>query len=522
MVRDNSEQTRGEASKIPTTLSRRDLTRTIGAGVFATMLFGGFEDLPSMTGTVSGMNPESSWRPDYHFSPGGWMNDPNGLVYQNGVYHLFYQAGEWPRRWDHATSTDLVNWTEHGTKIPATSSISPFSGGAVIDENNTTGFGEDAIVCMYTGHHIESGVEDQRIAYSTDNGQTVHKYEGNPVIPSDVGAFRDPNPLWYDADESWRMVVGRIEGIEGRPAGTEIYSSDNLIDWTYESTYRSGGGQWECPDLFELPVEGSAETRWVLTVSPVETRTVEYHVGHFDGNEFTAEKVVTADYGNDFYATQKWSNPPEERGQNISWMNNWNYAMNIPDGWQESMSVPRTTMLTDVEGDIEVRQHPADEMTETRRETIAEIDSGTITSSNDPLKGKDVTGRTLELIATIDPHSADRIGICVRKGDDQESVIAHDAVDEKLRFDRTNAGEFFSDDYYGETAAPMEPLDDGTIKLRVLVDRCSVEIFANEGRRAMTNLVFPYSDSTGVSLFAEGGAAKIEHFVVYELDAEGP
>jgi fructan beta-fructosidase len=521
MGRDNSEQTGGETLKKP--VSRRDLTRTIGGGVFTTLLFGGGGDLLSMTGTVSGAKPESQslqqWRPDYHFSPdSGWMNDPNGLVYQNGVYHLFYQAGEWPRRWDHATSTDLVNWTEHGTKIPATTSISPFSGGAVIDENNTTGFGTDALVCMYTGHHIESGVEDQRIAYSTDNGQTVHKYDGNPVIPSDVGDFRDPNPLWYEPDNSWRMVVGRISPSEGRPAGTEIYSSENLLDWTYESTYKSGDEAWECPDLFKLPVEGSAEMRWVLTVSPVETRTVEYHVGHFDGTEFTADEVVTADDGYDLYATQRWSNSPEDRGLNISWMNNWNYAMDTIVGWQEAMTIPRTTMLKEVEDSIEVRQYPADELTETRTETIAEMDSGTIAPSNNPLKRTDVTGRTLELVTTIDPHSADQVGIRVREGDDQESVIVYDAVTKELRFDRTNSGKVFHDDYYGTTSVPLEPLDDDTITLRVLVERCSVEIFANEGRQTMTNLVFPDWDSTDVSLFAEGGAAKIDHLIAYDLE----
>lgn len=504
-------------------LSRRCLSRAMGGGALATALFGGVDGLPSVTGTATATDSTMRrWRPEYHFTPSrGWMNDPNGLVYHEGVYHLFYQAGEWPRRWDHATSTDLVNWTERGTKIPATSTISPFSGGAVVDEHDTAGFGADALVCMYTGHHVESGVEDQRITYSTDNGRTVRKYEGNPVIPSDVGAFRDPNPFWYEPDESWRMVVGRIEATADRPAGAEIYSSDTLVDWTYENTYESGGERWECPDLYELPVEGSDETRWLLTVSPVETRTVEHHIRRFDGTEFTPETVVTADYGNDFYATQTWSNAPEERGLHIAWMNNWNYAMDTPDnGWQGAMTVPRTITLADADGDVEIRQSPADEMTELREETIAEVDSGTIAPSNDPLEGTSVAGRTLELVATVDPHSADRVGFRVREGTDQESVLVYDAVEEKLRFDRTNAGEFFRDGFYGVTSAPLASRDDGTIKLRVLIDRCSVEIFANEGRRTMTNLVYPDRDSTGVSAFTEGGTAKIEQLVAYDLAAE--
>jgi len=514
-------QKRSDRSEPQSALSRRELTKSIGAGAFAALVGG----LPSMAGATpaSEANPESDpWRPEYHFTPSeGWMNDPNGLVYQDGVYHLFYQAGEWPRRWDHATSTDLINWTEHGTKIPATDTISPFSGGAVVDHNNTAGFGEDALVCMYTGHHIDTAIEDQRIAYSTDNGETVTKYEENPVIPSDVGDFRDPKPFWYEPAESWRMAVGRVSAAEGRPAGVEIYSSDDLVDWTYESTYEADGESWECPSLFELPVAGSDETKWVVAVSPIEIRSVEYHIGHFDGTEFVAEDVVRADYGYDFYAFQSWSNTPEERGLNIVWMNNWNYAMDTPDpGWQGAMTVPRTITLEDVGDGVQVRQHPADELSQTRQATLTELDSETVSPGRDPLGREDLSGRTLELVTTIDPHSADQVGLRVREGEDEESVITYDAVNEELRFDRTNAGEFFEEGYYGESAAPLEPLDGGTIELQVFVDRCSVEIFANDGRRTMSHLVFPDWESTGVSLFAERGAAKVEELRAYDLAVE--
>ncbi|WP_233204071.1 glycoside hydrolase family 32 protein [Halegenticoccus soli] len=491
----------------------------MGTGALAAVSLGGVTDLPSVSKAVSATDSVSDqWRPEYHFSPAeGWMNDPNGLVYHDGVYHLFYQAGETRRRWDHATSTDLITWTEHGTKIPATSSIQAFSGGAVIDHENTAGFGEDALLCMYTGHH-DDGTEDQRIAYSTDNGETVHKYDGNPVIPSDVGDFRDPNPFWYDPDESWRMVVSRVQSTDGRPAGIEIYSSENFVDWAYESTYRSGVEGWECPSLIELPVEGANDTRWVLPVSPMEPRSVEFHVGHFTGTDFIAENIVRADYGYDFYATQCWGNTPTERGLNIAWMNNWEYAMEGPNpGWRGAMTVPRTVTLKDRGETTDVRQHPADEITATRTKTLVELDSEIITPSKDPLAKQEVEGRTVELIGTIDPLSSDRVGLRVRQGDTQESVISYDVVEEVLHFDRTNAGEFFDAGYYGTSSMPMEPLDDGTIALRVLIDRCSVEVFANNGRRTMTNLVYPDWNSTGISLFAEEGAAKVEHLIAYEL-----
>ena len=527
MTRDNPEQMGEETSKEHLKLSRRNLSRAVGAGTFATTVLGGLDNFPSMARTASATSAESqAWRPQYHFSPAdGWMNDPNGLVYQKGVYHLFYQAGENSRRWDHAVSRDLVNWHERGTKISDTPKIQAFSGGGVIDEHNTAGFGKNALVVLYTGHH-DNGIEDQRLAYSTNNGRTLQKYAGNPIIPSDVGSFRDPNPLWYEPDENWRMVVSRVKATDERPAGIEIYSSENLIDWTYESTYGSGGEPWECPNLYKLPVEGSEEIRWVMTVSvpspvPNVGTTVEHHIGHFDGTEFISKEVVLADYGYDFYATQKWSNTPEDRGLNISWMSDWAYAMDLPpNGWKGAMTVPRTISLAD--GGQEVRQAPAEEITETRKGVMAELGSETVGPSNDPLKGKGVAGRTLELITTINPGSADQVGLRVREGKEQESVIVYDAVNKELRFDRTNSGVFFGENHYGETSAPMELLDDGTVKLRVLVDRSSVEIFANEGRRTMTNRVYPDWNSTGVSLFAEGGCAEIQHLVAYDLIAETP
>lgn len=271
------------------------------------------------------------------------------------------------------------------------------------------------------------------------------------------------------------MVVSRVAATEDRPAGIEIYSSEDLVDWTYESTYGSGGEAWECPSLYELPVERSDETRWVMTVSPVEGRTVEHHIGYFDGTEFVSTKVVMADYGYDFYATQTWSNTPENRGLHISWMNNWNYAMNVPtDGWRGAMTVPRTITLVDAGSTIEVRQSPAAEITETREETVAELDSKMITPGRDPLEETDVEGRTLELCMTIDPQSADEVGLRVREEEEQESVIAYDAIDEELRFERSNAGEFFDPGHKDVTTIPLEPLVDGTITLRVLIDRSSV------------------------------------------------
>ncbi|WP_317175862.1 glycoside hydrolase family 32 protein [Halomontanus rarus] len=459
------------------------------------------------------------WRPVYHFTADNeWINDPNGLVYHDGIYHLFYQAGRYRRRWDHATSTDLTDWKLHGTKIADTPSIQAFSGGAVVDHTNTAGFGENALVCMYTGHHND-GTEDQRIAYSTDGGATVTKYDGNPIIESSVGDFRDPKPFWYSPDESWRMVVGRIQGTNDRRPGMEIYSSDDLIDWTYESTYIDADNEkWECPNLIQLPVSESTETKWMTIVSPIENRFVEYHIGHFDGTEFIVEDVIQADHGHDFYATQFWENTPEMRGLNISWMNNWAYAENLSDrGWHGSMTVPRTLELTETETGIEVRQHPVSDVTEEHQKTVVEIPLTTVTSTAGPLLRTDVVGATPEIVTTIELKDADVVGFRLQDGEQCQCAIKYNSCSEKLVFNRMDPDTTFNSEEYGCTSMPVEPRTDGTIQLRILIDQCSVEIFANDGYRSMTNLVHSDLKKTDVGFFAEGGTAKIRDLVVYDL-----
>lgn len=463
------------------------------------------------------MDPDPGrWRPTYHFSPdSGWMNDPTGLIYDDGVYHLFYQAGKDRRRWDHATSTDLLAWTEHGTKIPDTSVVEAFSGGGVIDRNDTAGFGEDILVCMYTGYH-EDGIEDQRVAYSTDGGATLTTYEGNPVIGSETGEFRDPNPFRYGAGRCWKLAVSRSKPAEGRPAGVEFYSSEDLLEWSYESTYRAPNGEeWECPSLFECPVTDTKETRWVLIVSPRDLGAAEYHIGRFDGTAFTAEEVIRADYGFDFYATQCWTNASENGEVTVSWMNNWAYAMEGPDpGWQGVMTIPRTITLVEGGDGIETRQRPVDRAAELRRKRVEERSTETL-APGDPLRTR-TEAPAAEVLVTVAPHAADGISLRVREGPDQETVISYNVGDERLRFDRTNAGAFF-DDAYGTASMPLEPLEDGTIELRVLIDRCSIELFANGGRRTMTNLVYPEPESTGISVVSEGGATMVEEMTVYDL-----
>ncbi|MDS0261372.1 glycoside hydrolase family 32 protein [Haloarcula sp. S1CR25-12] len=458
------------------------------------------------------------FRPAFHFAPTeGWMNDPNGMVYHDGTYHLFYQAGADRRRWDHARSDDLCTWDERGCKVPD-DGVQAFSGGAVVDSDDTAGFGPDSIVAMYSGHHDDER-EDQRVAYSTDGGDTVSMYPDNPVIPSDEGDFRDPNPLWYEADDAWRMVVARVHPAPDRPRGIEIYESPNLTDWTYLDTYESGDQSWECPSLYELPVAGTDERRWVLTVS-VEWDHVEHHVGRFDGESFVADRRVRADHGFDFYGAQTWSNAPEGPGLGLAWMSHWDYAKSLPTTeWTGAQSFPRELALTRTDDGVALRQSPAPALESLRGTTLATVSDESITPDHDPLAAEGVAGLTLELRATVDPGSARQVTLGVRDSADQRTEIVYDAPGERLAVDRSESGAFFHDDHT-VAEGPLPLRADGTITLQVLVDRSSVEVFGNGGCYANTNLVFPDPASDGVSLSATGGEATLVSFEAVELSVD--
>lgn len=484
---------------------------TLGSLLLGTTASGNSKGAMMDTPTAS----EGPFRPVFHFAPSeGWMNDPNGMVYHDGVYHLFYQAGAERRRWDHATSETLVSWEEHGTKIPA-ERRQAYSGGAVVDTEDTAGFGHDALVATYTGHW-DDGVEDQRLAFSSDGGETLVEYENSPVVPSDVGDFRDPNPFWYPPDESWRMVVARVKSTSDRPAGIEIYGSSDLRDWAYLDTYESGGQSWECPSLYRVPVSGTDRHRWILTVS-VDWNHVEHHVGHFDGAAFSVNQRVHADHGFDFYGGQTWANTPERPGLLLSWMNNWEYADQLPDtGWQGAQSIPREVTLVETDGGIELRQHPAEEVTSIRGRKLASLSNERITPDYDPLASSDVAGQTIEIQASIAPGGAEWVELAVRESAPERTKVVYDVSERELIVDRGQSGAFFGPDRYAIETGPL-PLVDGSIELRVLVDRSSIEVFANDGRYTNTNLIFPEPTSTGVSLTTRGGSAELRELTAYEV-----
>jgi fructan beta-fructosidase len=477
-------------------------------------------------------------RPQYHFTPRqNWMNDPNGLVYYDGQYHLFFQHNPYGNTWGnmswgHATSTDLVHWKHQPIAIREEGNEMIFSGSAVVDEKNTSGFGEEGgkapMVAIYTSHYEEGEGfnQAQSLAYSTDSGETWTKYEGNPVLDHETPDFRDPKVFRYK--DKWVMVVALSTEHK-----VQLYESQNLKEWSLMSEFGPAGatgGVWECPDLFELPVDGNPEdTRWVLEVdiNPGAFSGgsgAQYFVGDFDGTTFTEDESVRdegealwVDYGKDFYAAITWNNVPSGRRLWVGWMNNWSYANEIPTSpWRSAQSVPRKLKLRTIDGDPRLVQEPAEEL-EQLRQRHQRVEGLTVGSGEQSLSGEGISGKALELEATLSVSEANRAGFKVRGGESQETVIGYDTESGEVYVDRTDAGkEDFSAAFPARMTAPLR-VEDGEVTLRVLVDWSSVEVFAQNGARILTSRIFPDSESQDVRFFARGGEAELVAMDAWEI-----
>lgn len=459
------------------------------------------------------------------------MNDPNGLVYYDGEYHLFYQHNPddvvWgPMHWGHAVSTDLVHWEHLPIALYPDDIGNIFSGSAVIDWENTAGFGKEAMIAVFTHEH--NNRQMQSLAYSTDKGRTWSKYEGNPVIqpPNNIRNFRDPKVFWYEEEGAgkWVMLVA---------AGNIIlfYNSLDLKTWEpaggFGLGYGATCGVWETPDLMELPVDGGPDTRWLLAVAiggcaPAGGTGVQYFVGDFDGKEFTSENpketVLWADYGADFYAPQGWNEAPHDRHIWAAWMNNWNYAQEIPTStWRGVLTLPRELALKSTPQGIRLIQQPVAE-TESLRGQHMGWENVTIGGENDLLA--EVTGETLEIFAEFEVSQtmdADRLGLRVRTGNDQHTTIGYVPKQKKLFVDRTNSGNVeFNPVFPAIHVADLDPIND-RIRLHVFVDRSSVEVLANDGLVSFTEQIFPDGTSQGIELFTDGGEATLISLDIYQL-----
>lgn len=331
------------------------------------------------------MTNKETFRPVYHHTPAyGWMNDPNGMFYKDGVYHLYFQynpyGSVWGNmHWGHSTSTDLAHWKYEGCAIVPDAWGAIFSGSCVVDHENTAGFGKDAIVAFYTSAKSTpwGDVQAESMAYSLDNGKTFTKYEGNPIVTSTEKDFRDPKVFWYAPGKHWCMILAVGQHME-------IYSSANLKDWKKESEFGAmqgaHGGVWECPDLVELPVEGTREKKWVLICNlnpggPFGGSAAQYFIGSFDGKKFVNEfptQTKWMDWGKDNYATVTWNNAPEGRCVALGWMSNWQYANNVPTRqYRSANTIARDLTIYREGGELYLKSTPSPEIKKARGEKVS-------------------------------------------------------------------------------------------------------------------------------------------------------
>jgi fructan beta-fructosidase len=477
------------------------------------------------------------YRPQFHFSPAAnFMNDPNGLVFYEGEYHLFYQhnpeGNQWGHMsWGHAVSPDLVHWAHRPIALREEDGVMIFSGSAVADLHNTTGFGTEdrpPLVAIYTGHG--PGKQTQNLAYSLDRGQSWTKFAGNPVLDIGSAEFRDPKVFWHGPSDRWIMVT-----VLAQEKKVRLDSSADLKKWTQLSTFGPAGatgGVWECPDLFPLPVEDPRTTKWVLKVD-VNGGAVaggsggQYFVGQFDGTTFTADsgaQPLWVDHGKDFYAAQSWSNIPKSDGRTIwlAWMCNWQYANDLPtDPWRGATTIPRELSLKRTPAGLRLSQAPVSEMRRLRGRHDR-IDGRAVPPGDSSATEPGPSGMTLEILAEFEPGTASAFGLKVRKGRDEETVVGYDVADKTLFVDRSRSGNVqFSPHFAGRHAAPLGA-DGGRVRLHLFVDASSIEVFGNDGDAVITDLIFPAPDSRGLGLYTKGGSAKLVAMDVWELESIWP
>ncbi|MGN7980392.1 glycoside hydrolase family 32 protein [Burkholderia sp. 22313] len=500
----------------------------------------------------AGSTPQ--WRPALHYTPQrNWMNDPNGLVYENGRYHLFYQYNplghDWGNMsWGHATSTDLVHWREQPVALHANATEEIFSGSIVADTHNTSGLGapgQTPLVALYTsvyraGSGHAPGTQAQSLAYSLDHGATWQPYAHNPVLTLDPESkqFRDPKVSWYAPGGYWLMTT-----VVADAQVVKLYRSGDLIHWSFLSDFTlpdvpHAVALWEMPDLVPLPVDDDPRhIKWVMIVnvnpwSIAGGSGAMYFVGDFDGRVFVPDRVAPAgsdpaqfrwvDHGADFYAAGTFSGSPGKRPVAIAWMSNWDYAAKVPTApWRGAATLPRELALKTIGGEPTLVVTPAtafDTWADGRpavHEGDLSVDSGTRALS------AATRGIVQRITVTLAPQHAARAGLIVRSSADGAigTRIVYDAAKHTLTLDRSRSGATdFADTFSREHIVDL-PLDNGRLPLEIVVDRGSVEVFANGGRAVLTDLILAPRDADRVAVFAEHGSATFSGLTVTQLDA---
>ncbi|MGM0874729.1 MAG: GH32 C-terminal domain-containing protein [Bacillota bacterium] len=483
---------------------------------------------------------KEKYRPDYHYTPArGSVSDPNGLVYYEGEYHLFHQDGG---TWAHAVSKDLVHWKRLPIALPWNDYGHVWSGSAIADLNNASGLftnsGGKGLIAYYTSFNPDGPNGNQRIglAYSSDQGRTWNYSKERPIVIENPGKngedpggwdFRDPKVVRDDANNRWVMVLSGGDHIR-------FFTSTNLIDWKHTDNFGYGnyvrGGVWECPDLFELQVDGTDEKKWVLMISTganpmTQGSDAEYFVGHItpEGkfvNDNPEGKVLKTDYGKEFYASMSFSNMPDNRRVMMAWMTNWDYPFAFPTmGWKGELSIPREVRLVSTDEGIRLAQSPIKEL-QSIRSTIFQTQNKIVNPTNASNLLKGLSSGAFEIEAEIEIPSSSQItefGFQVREGADQKTVVGYKTTENRIFVDRAESGETdFSSLFSTLHQAPLK-LDNKRIKMNIFVDDSSIEVFANDGKVVFSDVIFPDPSSRSMNFYTKEGDVKVVSLKVHSL-----
>lgn len=531
----------GRASSTSTTLS--STSTTLSTVVKTT-------EGPTATSTTTAVRPSApvpvDFRPVFHFVPEqNWMNEPNGLIKIGSTWQLFFQHNPtgnfWGNlSWGHATSTDLVSWTHKPVAISSADGIQAFTGTAYLDAENLSGLGSSSnppYLAFYTGYFPDTGVQDQRLAYSLDQGVTWTKYAGNPIIskaqeePHDTTKgleTRDPKVFYHTPSSKWVMILAH-----GGQNKVTFWTSSDALAWTWRSDFNAshipnlpgGINGWEVPDFFELPIKGTSQKKWVMIItpatgSPASGNGVFALTGSFDGAVFTADPVDPSnfwlDYGRDFDGALMWENVPASDGRRIlaSVMNS--YGGHPPSNtWKGMLSFPRTLELQQLNNKFQFLQAPVKEL-EAYRWPVASIANQTL-AAGQTLLG-DVHARTLDIKMSFTPSPGSTLSLAVRKAGSQQTVIKYVQSSGQLSVDRNASGNISYDSAAsGVHTATVQAGANGEVQLRVLVDVCSLEVFGGQGEAVISNLIFPDVSADGVSLEVSGGSVALGSVEVWEV-----
>ncbi len=496
---------------------------------------------------------QDAHRPQFHFSPKEkWMNDPNGMVYYEGEYHLFYQyypdSTVWgPMHWGHAVSPDMVNWEHLPIALYPDKLGYIFSGSAVVDWKNTSGFGKDGqppLIAMFTHHEPEGEKTDakdfqyQSIAYSNDKGRTWTKYEGNPVIPNtnNIRDFRDPKVMWDATHNQWLMVLAAKDRLQFW-GSADLKNWKHLSDWGNQ--YGDRKGVWECPEIFPMQIEGTEETKWVvlLSINPGSFNGgsgTQYFVGDFDGKNFTIDskfgkdiqngKGVWIDYGRDNYAGVSWSDVPKEDGRRLfmGWMSNWDYAQIVPtEKWRSAMTLPRSLSLHNTKNGYRLQSQPVKELEQLRTETFA-LKAQTVSDKMVLTDKFKINAAQTELVLEIDLKmtTAQEFGIELMNDQGEMYKVGYDLKTNRFFSDRRASGDLsFSEKFAKEIHYSTAHIMKDKLKIHLFLDAASAEMFGDNGAIVMTDIFFPTEDFNKMTIYATGGTVALIEGEVHNLNA---